>query len=124
MTTTKYHRDVTGIPCILATPQPGLSLYYSRHALAAARDEGIAESALPFRLPPVFAVIEVTVVDGLVVPSVSKSLVRIPCHTRWRRHWFDLVLSVSPAGQVYTVWLNSSEDTHTTLDTRAYEGVR
>lgn len=123
MTTTKFHRDVApGIPGFLALPQPGLSLYYSRHALDAASDEGISRSTLPFRLPPIFGVVEVTTTEGslLGLQSVSKSLVRIPCHTRWRRHWFDLVLSVTPTGQVLTVWLNSSEDTHTTLDSRAY----
>lgn len=98
-----YHHEI-GIPSRLAYPRSGLRLRFSKHAINAAREDGLHQ--LPVSLPLGFQLIETTELSGVVV----KWVVRFP----WVNGQ-DLVLVVRPNGQVKSMWVNSKEDTHVTL---------
>jgi hypothetical protein len=106
-----FHKDL-GIPPVLLRDTPRKVLRYSRHALKAAQDEGLASTSLPSRLPENVTIIEVEA-DSL---TPTKWVYRFPLTGTAR----DLVLVVTVDGFVKTLWTNDVNDSHRTLDTSKY----
>ena len=90
-------------------------LYYTRHALNAARDDSIRDYELPKFIDLRYAkVIEVGVEENMLV----KVLYRVAFDGD-----FDLCLVVVPGGakwRVISLWLNEVNDNHRTLDHSRY----
>lgn len=105
-----FHKDVSGFPADMPQPVPGMSLFYSHHAEQAAREDHI--EWVPLFVPKEFEVIEATVRLGVV----EKWVIRTHLNTET-----DLVLVVQPDGWVRTLWVNSKDDTHRTLNHYRYQ---
>jgi hypothetical protein len=107
-----YHFQLC-IPRLYQRPVFEGALTYSRHALLEAESDRYGEVSLPERFAARGAkLIEVEAVDGVVVKQLWRQKLD---ETR------DLVLAITPAGTIKTVWVNEIKDTHRTLDPRIYE---
>jgi len=107
-----YHFEI-GFPKGLNTKLGVLDLFYTRHALNAARDDRYGKINLPRRINTDKAkAIEVEVTGY----RVTKIVYRIHYNDK-----FDLVIVVGEECRVYTVWLNAKDDKHKTLDHRKYD---
>lgn len=108
----RYHADI-GIPADVLGPEGGSALFYTLHAIRAAKHDGCADK-LPATLPLSYQLVEVETLAGKPV----KWVVRIALDaTR------DLCLVVHYNYQVRTVWTNATTDTHATLNRTRYESI-
>lgn len=108
-----YHREI-GFPASVAHPAPHARLTYSRHALAAAGDDGLAGHDLPWHIPAVFELVEVTCFAG----RVARWVVRFPLTAR--TGW-DIVAVVSYDYHILTIFINKDTDQHATLRRERYD---
>lgn len=106
-----YHRDL-GIPANITRPSEGLTLSYSSHAAEQANRKNI------WSLPGVLGSYTIIEVETDTCGVARKWVLRLP-----HSHSHDLCMAVLPSGLVKTVWLNTCEDTHRTLDSTRYERV-
>lgn len=104
-----YHKEV-GFPPSIYRPSQKTILRYTRHAKYEAEREGVALAQLPTQLPS-YDLIEV----GMMGSFLTKWVVR----TKLDSHR-DLVLVITHDYFVKTVWTNSVEDKHSTLDRGRY----
>jgi len=109
-----YHRDL-GFPAQLDLKEKYiLDLSYTRHALQASVNDRYGEIVLPKEIQ--FwksSIVEVETEDDI---NPIKLLVRIVYDS-----FFDLsIVILLNTGKVKTVWLNSINDSHTTLNINKY----
>lgn len=89
-----------------------LKLKYSAHAKRAACNDRYGYIQLPTAIDVANELlIEVEVLNN----AVAKLVFRLQYSNQ-----YDLCIVVNPDGLVRTVWLNSKNDTHKTLDTKKY----
>jgi hypothetical protein len=120
MTETIYHADL-GLPSDFVAPTHRIEISYGAHPDSHARAEARADRYGEIRLPKTLSlkrmkVIEVGVEDG----RISKILFRGRLdETR------DLCIVLIPKGNkpwfAKTAWVNTTEDTHKTLDKSRYQ---
>ncbi len=103
-----YHYEI-GIPVEMAWPDVGRVLNYTQHSYQAASKDCV-ERLLPWSLPA-YTLIEIEVVSGVV----TKWVVR--CDMLPDR---DLVMALTNAYVVKTVWVNRKDDRHATLQCDRY----
>lgn len=107
-----YHYAL-GFPQCNPLPTAGwLTLEYSRHARNASVTDRHGYISLPERVA--FKACKAVEVE-YQANQLTKLVIRVPYSEE-----LDLVLAVKPNGFVKTVWLNTIDDTHGTLDKSRY----
>lgn len=115
-----YHY-LSGFPRDFRPPTGTLLLTYTRHAARAARDDryGDLTRFLPDSIRPQLArLVELRTDDHGAVARLVYRMNVSPT--------LDLVVALAPHGRrwnVTTVWANTAEDTHRSLDRRRYAAV-
>lgn len=107
-----YHAEL-GLPLPETSFKLGtVGLNYSAHAKEAAQTDRYGYISLPATLDTNRSkLIEVEVLGGRIVKLVYR--------TRYNKE-YDLVLAIALGGRVKTVWLNSVNDLHKTLNSKVY----
>lgn len=108
-----FHKDVFAPAVFFASPGV-MRVRYSRHAVQAAADDryGDLSNVLPAYVDiDECEIVEVEVADN----EITKRVVRLPVDGE-----LDLVLVISADGYVRTVWGNTANDKHRTLDRSKY----
>lgn len=108
-----YHKDI-GFPIPASSFKFGtVGLKYSRHAIEASFNDRYGWINLPDLLNTNTAVlIELEIRAGRIVKLVYR--------TKYNNQ-YDLILAIALGGLVKTVWLNSNEDSHNTLNLNRYQ---
>ena len=109
----KFHTDIY-MPDWIKQGQIQAVLKYTRHA----RQEAMNDKRGPIQLPQVFDSAQAKLIEAVAEEGkLIKALYRQPYSDG-----LDLCLVLSPTTRsVITVWLQSDEDHHATLDRSAYD---
>jgi len=107
-----YHFEI-GFPKGLETKFGVIEVTYKRHALNAAETDRYGRIDLP-------RTINTDTAKAIEVEVINRQVVKIVYRTKYNDD-FDLILVLSRDASVRTVWLNSVNDKHKTLDRSKYD---
>jgi len=107
-----YHFEI-GFPKGLITKFGVIEVTYKRHALNAAETDRYGRIDLP-------RTINTDTAKAIEVEVINRQVVKIVYRTKYNDD-FDLILVLSRDASVRTVWLNSVNDKHKTLDRNKYD---